>query len=120
MGLDFALFDQRGYPTVSAELGYSQWAPSYNNTVKDLMDLRLLERLPLQWAEAEPILDLACGTGRVGAWLHRQGARVIDGLDLTEAVLEQARTDLWSPRERGFAVYPFRRCWLSACDLRPG
>src|SRR5205814_1516667 len=42
---DFATFDQRGYPTVSARQGYGAWEPSYEDTVLDLMDLSLLDRV---------------------------------------------------------------------------
>jgi len=51
---DFATFDQRGYPTVSAREGYGAWQPTYEDTVLDLMDLSLLDRLedtPLERGE---------------------------------------------------------------------
>jgi SAM-dependent methyltransferase len=56
------------------------------------MDLRLLERLRgVPWQELRHAADLACGTGRIGQWLHRRGVEVIDGVDLTAEMLEQAR-----------------------------
>jgi SAM-dependent methyltransferase len=72
--------------------GYAAWAPSYEATVLDLMDLRLAERLTgVDWARAATALDFACGTGRVGAWLKARGVAEIDGIDLTPAMLERAR-----------------------------
>lgn len=87
--MDFARFDRRGYPTVSALAGYGEWARTYEDTVLDVMDLRLLARLDVSWRG--PALDLACGTGRVGQWLSAQGVAPLDGLDLTPGMLEKAR-----------------------------
>lgn len=86
--MDFARFDRRGYPTVSALDGYGEWARTYENTVLDVMDLRLLARLSVPWQG--PALDLACGTGRVGQWLSGRGVEPLDGLDLTPGMLEKA------------------------------
>lgn len=90
--MDFSRFDQRHYPTVATREGYGAWAPTYENTVLDVMDLRLLERLrAVPWSEMEQAADLGCGTGRIGRWLREQGAGAVDGLDLTAEMLEQAR-----------------------------
>ncbi len=88
--MDFARFDRRGYPTVSALDGYGEWARTYEDTVLDVMDLRLLARLAVPWKG--PALDLACGTGRVGQWLSSHGVTPLDGLDLTPGMLEKARS----------------------------
>lgn len=89
--MDFAPFDQRGYPTLDVRRGYGEWAETYEGVVQDVMDLRLLARLgSVDWAAAEPVLDLACGTGRIGAWLRRHGVRRLDGLDLTPEMLARA------------------------------
>lgn len=37
------------------------------------------------------VLDAGCGTGLVGAALAERGVRVIDGMDVSEGMLEQAR-----------------------------
>lgn len=89
---DFARYDARHYPTLPVREGYSAWSATYEATVLDLMDLRLLERLSgIDWAKAGPVLDLACGTGRGGVWLRGRGVPRLDGLDLTPAMLERAR-----------------------------
>ena len=89
--MDFAPFDTRGYRTVPVGEGYAAWAATYESVVQDEMDIRLLERLGgVDWAGAGPVLDLACGTGRIGAWLKGRGAQPIDGLDMTPQMLEQA------------------------------
>ncbi|WP_224365344.1 class I SAM-dependent DNA methyltransferase [Hyalangium versicolor] len=91
--IDFSRYDRRRYPTVSARDGYEMWAPTYEATVLDLMDLHLARRLrSIEWTHMARCLDLACGTGRAGAWLKAQGVGVIDGVDLTPAMLERARS----------------------------
>ncbi|WGF87171.1 class I SAM-dependent DNA methyltransferase [Marinivivus vitaminiproducens] len=89
--MKFASFDIRGYPTVTVQDGYREWADSYEATVLDLMDLRLLDRLrAVPWARAGHALDLACGTGRCGVWLRARGVASLDGLDLSEPMLTKA------------------------------
>ncbi len=90
--VDFSRFDARHYPTLGVREGYQAWAATYEATVSDLMDQRLLERLmTVDWAGVEAAADLACGTGRGGTWLKAKGVRRIDGVDFTEAMLEKAR-----------------------------
>lgn len=105
--MDASLFDTRHYPTLSVQEGYTAWAASYDEaTMKELMDYRLLARIQaVAWEQMEAVADLACGTGRIGAWLKERGVRFIDGVDLTEAMLEQAR-----------AKDIYRSLWLA--DLR--
>lgn len=89
--LKFSLYDTRNYPTLPVREGYTAWAPTYEATVLDLMDLRLAERLEtVAWTEAREALDLACGTGRIGVWLRGKGVAAVDGVDITPAMLEQA------------------------------
>lgn len=89
--MDFAPFDTRGYPTLKVRDGYTAWAPSYEATVLDLMDLKVAGQLTsVRWGEHAEVLDLACGTGRMGQWLRRQGVGAVDGLDLTPAMLARA------------------------------
>lgn len=90
--MDFSKFDQRHYPTLPVREGYSEWARTYENTVLDLMDLRLLGRLrAVDWSHAAHAIDLACGTGRIGVWLRKSGVARLHGVDFTEAMLEGAR-----------------------------
>jgi SAM-dependent methyltransferase len=89
--MDFSPFDNRRYPVLPVRDGYSAWSDTYYDTVLDLMDLRLAEGLAsLPWSEHAEALDLACGTGRFGAWLRRQGVAAVDGIDLTPAMLARA------------------------------
>ena len=88
----FATFDRRHYRTVPAQAGYAQWAATYEDTVKQDMDLWLLDQLQsVEWGSIERCADLGCGTGRTAAWLASKGVRVIDGVDATPEMLEQAR-----------------------------
>jgi len=86
-------FDTRQYETLSPREGYARWAPTYEQTVPDELDIRLLERLStVDWTNVRSAIDLACGTGRSGAWLRAQGVQTIDGVDLTPEMLDHART----------------------------
>lgn len=90
--MDFARFDTRHYPVVDVATGYGEWAGTYEDVVRDEMDVRLLERIDsVPWARVTRAADLACGTGRTGAWLRARGVGSLDGLDLTPQMLERAR-----------------------------
>src|SRR5262245_13505721 len=56
------------------------------------MDLRLLDGLQtVDWSVPRCVLDLACGTGRIGAWLRGRCPAAIDGVDITPEMLDVAR-----------------------------
>jgi SAM-dependent methyltransferase len=91
--MEFASFDRRRYPTLPVRDGYREWAETYEDVVQAEMDLRLLARVgTVDWAKAGRVLDLACGTGRIGAWLRAQGVQRLDGLDFTPEMLARAET----------------------------
>lgn len=90
--MDFSRFDTRNYPIRSVREGYGEWAATYEDIVQDAMDLRLLERVQsVAWDRIREGADLACGTGRIGAWLKQHGVAALDGVDLTAEMLEGAR-----------------------------
>jgi len=90
--VDFSLFDVRKYPTLGVRAGYDEWAETYERTVVDLMDLRLLERLKqVEWARVRRAVDLACGTGRSGVWPRRAGVVSLDGVDFSARMLAKAQ-----------------------------
>ncbi|HVU14820.1 MAG TPA: class I SAM-dependent methyltransferase, partial [Phototrophicaceae bacterium] len=103
--MDHSRYDKRRYPIVEVQQGYGEWVRTYEDVVQDAMDLRLFERLHVDWLAAQTILDLACGTGRIGAWLKtktsaaltpdpfpsgrgEKNSVVIDGVDLTPEMLD--------------------------------
>lgn len=43
--MDFSFFDIRNYKTLSVQEGYKEWSTSYEQTVSDLMDIRLLDQI---------------------------------------------------------------------------
>ena len=89
--MEYSSFDIRKYPTLSAQKGYEEWAHSYEKSVENAMDIRLLERLKsLDWNQIDAAIDLACGTGRIGVWLKKNGIKSIDGIDFTSEMLKQA------------------------------
>jgi SAM-dependent methyltransferase len=90
--MDFSTFDARRYRTLPVREGYGEWVRTYDDTVLDEMDLRLLERLSsVDWPAMRRVVDLACGTGRTAAWLRARGVESIDGIDLTPEMLAVAR-----------------------------
>jgi len=105
--MDASLFDPQHSPALSVQEGYTLWAANYDERkVGSLMDYPLFERLQaVTWEQVETAVDLACGTGRTGAWLKKRGVLDLDGVDLTEAMLAYARA-------RGI----YRHLWLA--DLR--
>ena len=47
---DFARFDRRHYETLPVRSGYAAWASTYDDTVDDVMDMELLNRLEsIRW-----------------------------------------------------------------------
>jgi SAM-dependent methyltransferase len=89
--MDFSHFDKRRYQTLPVQEGYGEWVANYEQTVQDEMDIRLFARLQtVAWAQANRVLDLACGTGRIGVWLRQQGVQTIDGMDFTPEMLARA------------------------------
>jgi hypothetical protein len=67
----FQRYDSRGYRTVDVAGGYAAWAPFYDATMDDRLDLPLLgSPTSLDWSGITVAVDLACGTGRIGAWLN--------------------------------------------------
>lgn len=89
---EFATFDRRRYQTVSAREGYRAWQVTYDDSVQDIMDLGILERIEsVSWRTSRQVADLGCGTGRTAAWLAEHGVGAIDGVDLTPEMLSTAR-----------------------------
>ncbi len=90
--MDHTIFDKRRYPIVEVPEGYGEWVRTYDETVQDEMDLRLLDRLQtVDWSAPRSVLDLACGTGRVGAWLKGRCSAALEGIDISGEMLEVAR-----------------------------
>src|ERR1700682_647388 len=90
--MNHSLYDKRRYPIVDVRQGYVEWVRTYEETVQAEMDLRLLSGLhAVDWAAPRCVLDLACGTGRIGDWLSKRCAAAIDGIDITPEMLEVAR-----------------------------
>lgn len=90
--MDHGIYDKRNYPIVDVQEGYGEWAHTYEQDVLDEMDLQLFNTLQsVDWSAQKLILDLACGTGRIGIWLKEHTDATLDGLDITPEMLEQAR-----------------------------
>lgn len=50
--MDHAIFDKRKYPVLEVPEGYRDWVRTYEQTVQDEMDLRLLDRLRIvDWSK---------------------------------------------------------------------
>jgi predicted TPR repeat methyltransferase len=75
---------------------YDEWAKDYDRDLADASQEYVAPGLAADTVvrEAGPdvtVLDAGCGTGLVGAELARRGVRVIDGVDVSPGMLEQAR-----------------------------
>lgn len=75
---------------------YEDWAPTYeDNLQRDygyIAPRIAADALAAHCGDRDGrILDLGCGTGLVGQELNARGFRHIDGLDISPAMLEQAR-----------------------------
>ena len=91
--MDHSIYDKRNYPIVDVREGYGEWVRTYEQVVQDEMDLRLFDRVQsVDWSTPEQVLDLACGTGRTGAWLKQRCSAAIDGIDITPEMLDVARS----------------------------
>lgn len=76
---------------------YDKWAATYNIEVGDKAQNYVAPEIVAQVAQRSSqdlaqytILDAGCGTGLVGQALARAGAKAIDGLDLSPAMLKVA------------------------------
>ncbi|PYI10694.1 S-adenosyl-L-methionine-dependent methyltransferase [Aspergillus sclerotiicarbonarius CBS 121057] len=76
---------------------YDQWAATYNDEVgnkdQDYVAPTLVASAALNSSSGSihSVLDAGCGTGLVGQALAMAGAKTIDGLDLSPAMLDMAK-----------------------------
>lgn len=83
-------------PGDSSEAIYDEWSGSYDADLQDewgyiapRLAVDALDNL-VDRATVE-IADLGCGTGLVGAELQSRGYQTVDGFDISDGMLEQAR-----------------------------
>jgi len=74
---------------------YRDWAADYDRDVYERLGFTGTDRVAALLAEHmperdRPVVDLGCGTGRLGAALGAQGFRTVDGLDLSPEMLAVA------------------------------
>ena len=80
-------------PDENREL-YARWASSYEETFIAAEGYRYHERVARIFVESGgegPVLDVGCGTGVVGLELNRLDVGPIDGVDISKAMLDEAR-----------------------------
>ncbi len=87
----------------SVKAYYAKWADSYDNDlVDDYTGSRVIVDLLIDFLahsdnpedaglRQQPLADVGCGTGQVGAYLAEAGFGVIDGMDLSAEMVEKAR-----------------------------
>ncbi len=129
MPLEFSRYAKRERRTVPVREGYALWAETYDATVPSPADYGLLERVnAVPWDRVRTAADLACGTGRTGAWLLAHGVGVVDGVDCTpEMLVRAANTGIYRGLELGNLhhcsfpahAYDLVTCVFAACHL-PG
>ena len=91
-------FFKRAYGTTNqdaVEALYEDWAKTYDADVQQhgyVTPARCAAALAQHLKRTDaPILDFACGTGLSGAALRGAGFTVLDGIDISAAMLEAAR-----------------------------
>lgn len=90
---------RRAYELTSVDEGqelYGEWAETYESTMLDGLGYVSPTLAAECFAEHvvwrdRPVLDVGCGTGLVGTRLSDAGFRLIDGLDLSTAMMAEAR-----------------------------
>lgn len=93
-----AYFDRAntlGGSSAGASALYDEWAPHYDATLEHFGRYLSPARIAgIAWQQrpdpAARILDVACGTGRVGAELAERGYRRLTGVDLSPGMLARA------------------------------
>lgn len=93
---------------------YDGWARDYDEGVAALgyMNPALVSTLFARLVPdtEAPVLDVGCGTGIVGEVLSLAGYRAIDGIDLSEGMLERARArGVYRMLDRAVLGEPLRR-----------
>lgn len=79
---------------VDTETLYDAWADSYDDELTDngyATPARVARAMAATGCKG-PVLDIGCGTGLSGLQMRRAGFDMIDGTDLSEGMLAQART----------------------------
>ena len=74
---------------------YGDWAADYDRDVFDELGFvgsdRIADLLAVHLGDrTAPVLDLGCGTGAVGIRLFSEGFTSIDGIDISQAMLDVA------------------------------
>ena len=72
---------------------YAQWASTYDSEFLQTQGYvydRNVAAAYVAMGGSEPVLDLGCGTGAVGIALMGLGVDIVDGLDISPEMLEQA------------------------------
>lgn len=82
---------------------YEAWYETPEGQRVDALEKAVLVRLLRAFPDARSVLEVGCGTGHFTRWLSERGLAVV-GLDLSEAMLAQARLLDGVPLVQGSAV----------------
>jgi len=122
-------FDRRRYKTLSVPEGYKEWSAVYDRQMEPgFLDAYLLRRMPaVNFGRVRTALDLACGTGRIGAWLRKKGVKTIDGVDMSPHMIARAKEkNVYRTIKQGDLTkvglprggYDLSICVLAACHMK--
>ena len=89
--LDFKYYDSRKNKTMDILTGYRLWSLSYDDK-SPIIDLDLLNNSGTiqKQVKDQSIIDLGCGTGRIGRYLKGLCPKFLAGLDVSPEMLKKA------------------------------
>lgn len=82
---------------------YEAWYATPEGRRADALEKAALQRLLQHFPQAQSVLEVGCGTGHFTRWLRAQGLAAT-GVDLSPAMLAQARTPGGLPLAQGEAI----------------
>lgn len=90
---DFKFYDQRKRYTYDIKKGYSKWVNNYDN-LQGFIDLDLLNNINhlKEKIKNKKVLDLCCGTGRIGEWIIKNNPKELYGVDFNKEMLKKCKS----------------------------
>lgn len=89
--LPFAFYDKRNYNSLSVSEGYKLWSKTYSLIHFFDIDLLNFSSVVSKNISGKEILDVGCGTGRIGSWIKQFSPSILYGIDISPDMLSIAK-----------------------------